>query len=282
VTPPPAAAAAPVVRPRQPISPRRPRRVSGPGRPAQRVSPRRRRETGFALGAVSALEALAQHRMLDRLIRGRTWIGIVAFALIGIVTLQLGLLKLNGGIGRALEREAVLQRENAALSIENSDLAAGPRVQARAGQLGMAFVATSALHFLSAPARADVVKAATALSAATHTASAEASEAAATGGEPGESPSSTESAQASAGSPETSQAEAASGQGAEAGAGESESAASESAASESAASESAASESAGSEPAGSEASATGGGEAEHASGAGGETGAGGGAAPPGG
>ena len=82
----------------------------------------------------------ATHRLLDRLIRGRLWIGLVAFALIGIVTLQLVLLKLNAGIGRALEREALLQRENAALSIENSELAAGEQVESQAEHAGMELV----------------------------------------------------------------------------------------------------------------------------------------------
>jgi hypothetical protein len=164
---PPAAAAAPAVRPRRAPSPRR---VSGPLRPAAAprgsalgYAARPAPQTGLVLGLLSGLESLAQHKLLDRLIRGRVWIGLVAFALIGIVTLQLGLLKLNGGIGRALEHEALLQRENAALSIENSELAAGTRVQAGGAKLGMAFVPVGALRFLSASGHGDVAKAATAL-----------------------------------------------------------------------------------------------------------------------
>jgi hypothetical protein len=159
--------------------------VSGPVRPA--TSPARRTrgrdvggEAGLVVGLLAALEGLAQHRLLDRMIRGRTWIGLVAFALIGIVTLQLGLLKLNGGIGRTLEHEALLQRENAALSIENSELSAGSRIEARAGQLGMAFVPLRALRFLAASPRGDATKAATALSSAASPASGEAPQA--TGG----------------------------------------------------------------------------------------------------
>ena len=75
---------------------------AGARRPAAAAGARR----GSSLGLLGALETLSGHRLLDRLIRGRMWIGIVAFALIGIVTLQLGLLKLNSGIGRSLEREA--------------------------------------------------------------------------------------------------------------------------------------------------------------------------------
>jgi cell division protein FtsL len=263
MTPPPAAAAAPVVEPRRPLAPRGPRRVSGPARPAQPDRSRRgAREGGFALGVISALEALAQHRLLDRLIRGRTWIAIVAFALIGIVTLQLGLLKLNGGIGRALEHESVLQRENATLSIENSDLAAGTRVQARAVQLGMAFVPTSALHFLSAPAHGDIAKAASVLNAATEAATSEASEAVAQSGESSESQSSAEPAQASTSGAESSApSEASSGQGSEASSSE-----------PSASGESSASAQAGA----TESSAGASGEGEPASSASAETGAGGG------
>ena len=106
------------------------------------------------------------------------WIAIVAFALIGIVALQLGLLKLNGGIGRALEREALLQRQNAALSIENSELAAGPRIEALAGQLGMAFASPSQLRFLDSHPHADTARAASTLAAAARAASQPTSESA--------------------------------------------------------------------------------------------------------
>jgi hypothetical protein len=91
------------------------------------------------------------------------WIGIIAFALIGIVTLQLGLLKLNSGIGRALEREAGLQRANASLSIENSELASGTRVETEAERLGMRVSGVSSLHFLSSHPRGDAARAATVL-----------------------------------------------------------------------------------------------------------------------
>lgn len=182
---PPAAAAAPAVRPRRggeepgatpkravrrprPLTaPHRPRRVSGPtrrARPEELPARRRARDPGVALRLIPALESLAQHRLLDRLIRGRGWIALVAFALIGIVTLQLGLLKLNGGIGRALEREALLQRQNAALSIENSEMAAGDRVVSLAAGKGMAFVSPRALRFLWTRPRIDLTRGAAALS----------------------------------------------------------------------------------------------------------------------
>lgn len=182
---PPAAAAAPAVRragaaaPSRPRPAPRPRRVSGPARRQGPVAPieQARAERGVALGLLAALDRLQRHRLLDRLIAGRTWIALVAFALIGIVTLQLLLLTLNGDIGRALEREALLQRENAAMSIEDSELAAGERVEAQAAHLGMQLVPAGALRFLSATPPGVLGRAATALSAplqSTSTPSAEA------------------------------------------------------------------------------------------------------------
>lgn len=214
---PPAAAAAPTVRPRRAPAPRGPRRISGPARPA--TAPRRpatgatAEQAGLVLGLLSALESLAQHRLLDRLIRGRVWIGLVAFALIGIVTLQLGLLKLNGGIGRALEHEALLQRENAALSIENSELAAGTRVEQSAAKLGMAFVPAGALRFLGASGHGDAGKAVAALASAAQAREASVAEAAsASAAEASEGEASSESAATSEGSgEESSEASASSG-----------------------------------------------------------------------
>jgi hypothetical protein len=161
---PPSAAAVPAVDPRRTFVPRRaplsvpprPRRVSGPARRPSRARPgdarraaRSPQEAGLVLGLIEALGRVPRSRLLDRLIGGRVSIAFVAFALIGIVTMQLGLLKLNAGIGRALEREALLQRENAALSIENSELAAGDRVELQAGRLGMGLASPGDLRFLT-------------------------------------------------------------------------------------------------------------------------------------
>jgi hypothetical protein len=169
VTPPAASAAAPAINPRRtvtprrvPAAPRRPRRVSGPAR-SQTPSPAR---------AVGLAETVATHRLLDRLISGRIWIGVIAFALIGIVTMQLGLLKLNAGIGRSLEREALLQRENTTLNAENSEIAAGESVESQAERMGMELIPSGAVRFLAVRPSIDASKAAAALSATVSTATA--------------------------------------------------------------------------------------------------------------
>ena len=191
---PPSAAAAPAAPPRRTRSaaarkqagarhraprslPRPSRRISGPARGRAAGPPRSRSDAGAALlrdplaplrrltprSLLQRAASAASVRSLQRLLAGRLGIALVAFALIGIVTLQLGLLKLNGGIGRALEHEALLQRENAALSIENSELAAGDRVELRAAQIGMQYVPPGALKPLVARPGADAFHAAAAL-----------------------------------------------------------------------------------------------------------------------
>jgi len=170
--------------PSRPLTvPPRPRRVSGPARRGLRDRPassRPHEEAGVALALLRALNRLSRHRALA----GRTWIGLVAFALIGIVTLQLGLLKLNASIGRALEHEAVLQRENAALSIENSEMATSGRITSWAARVGMEPVPITSLHFLAVRTRSDVARASAALSTTAHAPSAGSGEAPGTGSSP--------------------------------------------------------------------------------------------------
>jgi cell division protein FtsL len=166
------------------IAPRKPRRTSGPARPPARVpatrapgrparppAPSVQLERGLVPWVAQLLSGLTRNRSLDRLIRSRTWIALIAFALIGIVSLQLLVLRLNADIGHALVRESALQRENAALSIESSELAAGERVESQAAHLGMQLVPEGSLRFLASSSAGDVARAAVALKAPVHTSS---------------------------------------------------------------------------------------------------------------
>jgi hypothetical protein len=221
-----AAAAAPAVHrgraavPTRPsVAPRGPRRISGPVRPATRpgqarkpaVAPKRSSagERGLVLGVLAALNSLSRNPSLDRLIRGRTWIVLIAFALIGIVTLQLLVLRLNANIGRALVRAAQLQRTNAALSIESSELAAGERVESLTAKLGMELVPEGALRFLSINPTSNIARAAAALDKPVQTASTGSAEAGA-----GSSGSGGEASAATSTGTETAAGESASGAGA--------------------------------------------------------------------
>lgn len=108
-----------------------PRRVSGPARRAggARVVPRpARRQLPLGARVLDWVRALPDHRLLDRLIGGRVWIALIGTLLVGIVTLQLSLLKLNAGIGRAVERGAALEQGNATLRAEISRLSDPQRI----------------------------------------------------------------------------------------------------------------------------------------------------------
>jgi hypothetical protein len=104
--------------------------------------------TPLGLRLVHGAGQVVDHRLLDRLIRGRAWIALVAFALIGIVAMQVTLLRLNTGISRSIQQTATLQRENAALEAQLSTLAGGDRVQAAAGQQGLVFAPAGDVRYL--------------------------------------------------------------------------------------------------------------------------------------
>jgi len=200
MTPPATAAVAPTHRSRRParrVAARHPRRVSGPAqvahrmaavalpapgiaipsrqplrptvpsrpRPARRPARRASSAPGLARRVVLALDGLVDSTLLDRLVRGRIWIGLLAFALCGIVAMQLVVLKLNTGIGRALQRAALIQRQDAQIGVEDSLTSAGDRVEPLAAAAGMTVPAPAALHFVGV-GPADVSKAAAVLSGA--------------------------------------------------------------------------------------------------------------------
>jgi len=117
------------------IAPRTPRRVSGPvvRRPVAVPG-------GAAVGrrtAFARVRALPDSRWLDRALRGRLWIWLLGAALLGVVFMQVSLLKLNSGIGRAVETSATLERQNSALEASIARLSDPDRVQKGAALYGM-------------------------------------------------------------------------------------------------------------------------------------------------
>src|SRR5581483_3817337 len=101
-----------------------PRRVSGPsgGRTAaaRTASPPKRRpqakrtaqRPAVVSGLVAFARALPDHRVIDRLIRGRAWIPVLGVMLAGIVAMQVEVLKLGATMGRAIEQGSALQSRN--------------------------------------------------------------------------------------------------------------------------------------------------------------------------
>jgi cell division protein FtsL len=137
-------------------APARPqRRVSGPvAKPRAVPAPRP------ATGAFERLRGLPDHRIIDRLLRGRAWICFVGLALMGIVAMQVSLLKLNSGIGRAVETTATLERQNSDMEAQIARLASGERIRAAADRHGMVTPAAGAVHYLHVRNGGDAARAA--------------------------------------------------------------------------------------------------------------------------
>lgn len=152
-------------------APRAPRRVSGPARgrvrpqaagtvalpqPSQPVAPR----------LADVLVRLPDAWWLDRLMRGRAWIALIAVGLIGLVFMQVSMLGMNAGIGQAVERSAALELENSALAAENNRLSNPERIQRLATAAGFrAPNAGDVVYLRSRGAGADAAKAARTMTA---------------------------------------------------------------------------------------------------------------------
>ena len=109
--------------------------------------------------AESALEASAS-RTMDRLVRSRAWVVIIGVGLIGIVAMQVSMLKLNSGIGRAVDTVATLERGNASLKATVSELSSGDRIQRLAGVRGYVMPEPADVTYLRAgDKRADSLRA---------------------------------------------------------------------------------------------------------------------------
>jgi hypothetical protein len=136
---------------------RPPRRVSGPARGARTPVPVRAGAAGGAAAAPPLALRLARAgarigdaRLLDRLVRGRGWIALVAVGLMGIVFMQVSMLRLNAGISRAVTSAETLERQNSMLRAGISKLDAGDRISDTATGLGMLRPPAGEVNYLDA------------------------------------------------------------------------------------------------------------------------------------
>lgn len=128
-----------------PVAYPRPQRL--PSRPPLRVVAG---GASIAIRVADVALTVSGSRVMDRLVRSRVWIGIVAFALIGIVAMQVSMLNLNAGIGRAVETIDTLERTNASMRAEVSRLSSGDRIQSLAGARGFDMPAPADVTYLRA------------------------------------------------------------------------------------------------------------------------------------
>jgi cell division protein FtsL len=115
---------------------RPPRRVSGHARPAPAPLPR---------GA----------RILDALLTGRAWIGLVGVLLAGIVFFNVDLLQMNREITQMADRAAQVKRENDRLRHDYARLASSERIQEAAAALGLVYPAAGEVRYLESKPKLD-------------------------------------------------------------------------------------------------------------------------------
>ena len=139
-------------------APRLPRRISGPTHPAPK--PRGAPAPKPVTSVFERIRALPESRVIDRLLRGRVWICFVGVALMGIVAMQVSLLKLNSGISRAVETSATLERQNSGMEASIARLASGERIRAGADRRGMVTPQAGAVKYVRVRGADDVSRAA--------------------------------------------------------------------------------------------------------------------------
>ena len=103
---------------------------------------------GRSPASSSASSALPDHRVIDRLLRGRVWICFIGVALMGIVAMQVSMLKLNSGISRAVETSRTLERQNSDMEASIARLASGERIRGAADERRHGHPAAGELHYL--------------------------------------------------------------------------------------------------------------------------------------
>jgi hypothetical protein len=104
----------------------------------------------LALRLARAGARIGDARLLDRLVRGRGWIALVAVGLMGIVFVQVSMLRLNAGISRAVAGAETLERQNSILRADISKLDAGERISDTAAALGMVRPPAGEVNYLDA------------------------------------------------------------------------------------------------------------------------------------
>lgn len=118
----------------------------------------RRRRAPSRTGAVVA----GAPALLDRLLRGRVWVALIAVLLTGIVFLNVALLELNGGIARTDARVSELRGENAVLRLRVARLGSSERIRRAAEARGFVAAPPGQVGYLSLGS-ADASRAARAL-----------------------------------------------------------------------------------------------------------------------
>jgi cell division protein FtsL len=130
---------------------RRPARHPDPARttaPPRRISPGSR-----PAAPAGALPRGA--RVLDALLTGRIWIGLIGVLLAGIVFFNVDLLQMNREITQMAEKATQLKRQNDRLRHDYARLASSERIQEAAAALGLVYPAAGEVRYLESKPKLD-------------------------------------------------------------------------------------------------------------------------------
>ncbi|HEY6396331.1 MAG TPA: hypothetical protein VIX82_02640, partial [Solirubrobacteraceae bacterium] len=99
---------------------------------------------------IAPLRSLPDHALLDRLVRGRSWIPLLGVLLAGIVAMQVEVLRMSASIGRSIVSSSQLQIRNDQLRSTIASLADDQRIMRLAEAMGMVMPHPDMVGFLSA------------------------------------------------------------------------------------------------------------------------------------
>ncbi len=135
------------------------RRVTAP-LPARTPPPGRRAPARKAARRSVPLNAPRGAVVLDKLLYGRGWIGLMFVLLAGIVFFNVDLLQMNREIAQNADRAAAVKRENARLRTDLARLGSSERIQEVAAQAGLVLPAPGEVRYLRSTPALDAKRAA--------------------------------------------------------------------------------------------------------------------------
>lgn len=138
-----------ITRPLRETPPPAPRPLRETPRPAPRITRRRPAHATRGARALAFVRRLPDHSLTDRLVRGRAWIPLLGVLLVGIVALQVSILRLNASMGRAIEQGTTLQTRNGQLRAQVASLGAVSRIERIGSAMGMVMSTPSQISFLA-------------------------------------------------------------------------------------------------------------------------------------
>jgi cell division protein FtsL len=134
-----------------------------------RPAPARRRPARRVSGRTAPAPLPRGARVLDKLLTGRIWIGLVGVLLAGIVFFNVDLLQMNRDITRMADQAAALKRQNDRLRHDYARLASSERIQEAAAALGLVYPAAGEVRYLESNPKLDAHNASNRIVAPTST-----------------------------------------------------------------------------------------------------------------